>query len=515
MILPSIAWPRPTDDDPVDPKALTPRPAALRAPALTYGATLTRPIVPAESTGGRNLQALRYAGTLPIDQNAPNLRRYRAAREYLDAMATGPAEAGARQPYGPVAPVSPVFADAETIERPGFLAPRRPAVERTMMTPSAASATPASPAAPRSETASTAAEATPLFPATAADYQPGFFAPRRPTATSVGGRDLGYGETVGGVRTFSDGSAGVPRTMSDAQIAALANGDRVTVVPDGAIANLAPGVAYSTLTGGDTPALGTLRLPRPAAAASAEPLSEAGEAIGRARRAAVSDLAAVGSEDPRSPLGIAARNLRVRMAYSEPGTTRQTNAGAMERFATGAQQTGAASVDAAARLGLERLVQGGAAAREADSNATRLEEARLTRPRVPPREIALADGTLGLLGEDGTVRRAAGVDGAPVRPAPTRQTAPPEVYGKLLTELTTKFLGADPLSGMIADPKAKGGQRLPTPEEIRAAVANATRAAQDALGLGQGADAAASAPLYEDAAGNRARLVDGRFVPLE
>lgn len=135
------------------------------------------------------------------------------------------------------------------------------------------------------------------------------------SALSQSGRALGYGQQINGVATFSDGSSGmaglpgrVPRTMSDQQITDL--GGRVNTVPDANFVNPGAGVAASMATGGAaTPALG--QLPQPggfdpnAAAWNAQVDAES------AQRGAASDIASIANEDPRSALGVAARNMRL------------------------------------------------------------------------------------------------------------------------------------------------------------------------------------------------------------
>jgi hypothetical protein len=135
------------------------------------------------------------------------------------------------------------------------------------------------------------------------------------SAVSQSGRRLGYGKMIGGVATFSDGSNGlpggvgsVPRTMSDQQIADL--GKRVNTISDQNFVAPAPGTAASAATGGVTPALGALPLPQQsggydpvAAMNNAEADREA------AQRGAASDLASILNKDPRSMVGVAARNV--------------------------------------------------------------------------------------------------------------------------------------------------------------------------------------------------------------
>lgn len=272
-------------------------------------------------------------------------------------------------------------------------------------------------------------------------------------ATSIAGRPLGYGEMRDGVRVFSDGSGtGIPRTMSDEQIAGL--GARVNTVPAANFARPAPGVAASMATGGQTPALGSLpRRPE------APMFSQQFDPVRAAQMDAAADLEAAYSGDMRSPLGRAARNASVR---GLDDTYLQTVRGSAE-----------AGIAGRANLAQERIRDAGATQRTGMDVAGRLTEAGMIadagmaqtlaarRPTIA--QVPLEDGTLGLLdAETGQVRVATGADGMPARPALTRQQGPNINSGiaRLIEAQLPMILGVDPASGMRPD------RTTPTPQEI-------------------------------------------------
>ena len=139
------------------------------------------------------------------------------------------------------------------------------------------------------------------------------------TPVSASGHPLGYGQVINGVPTFSDGSGtgAIPRTMSDDQIKSL--GNNVNTIPDANFVN--PGAG----TNGVTPVLGSLNR----TFASNDPRVAADNAeIDReqAERNAKSDVASILNEDPRSSMGIAARNARISLANIKGNRTgRYTN----------------------------------------------------------------------------------------------------------------------------------------------------------------------------------------------
>lgn len=285
--------------------------------------------------------------------------------------------------------------------------------------------------------------------------------PAKPTATSIAGRDLGYGQMQDGVRVFSDGSGSIPRTMTDQQIAGLASGDRVTTIPAANFARPAPGVAASIASGGQTPALGSLpRRPE------APMFSRQFDPVRAAQMDAAADLEAAMSQDMRSPLGRAARNARVQgqqdtylqhvRGMAEGGIVGRSNlAQEQVRDAGATQRTG---MDIAGRLTEAGMM--------ADAGMAQTLAAR--RPSIA--QVPLADGTLGLLdAETGQMRVATGADGMPARPqlAQRTQTNINSGVARLVQDAVPRLLGLDPVSGKRSDGST------PSPQEIAQAYESA------------------------------------------
>lgn len=263
--------------------------------------------------------------------------------------------------------------------------------------------------------------------------------PTAAPATSQSGRPLGYGAMVNGVRTFSDGTAGTPATMSRAQIGGLAAGRSLSRADAGVGGNIG-GEAFGLTrpTGGSTAAgnvlASTPELGSPAGFALVRPGAQPADPYARARadnieaqRYAASDAASIATGDTRSVLGRAARAAAIdaRSAFGSSGARAAAYRSALE----GLNGAAAAGTVPQARLGEAALQDAGETQRAgiragtdlatAGLNAqTELQRAALTRPT--PEQVPLADGSLGLLGNDGVVRPARGADGMPVRPNLTR-----------------------------------------------------------------------------------------------
>jgi len=291
-------------------------------------------------------------------------------------------------------------------------------------------------------------------------------------ATSVGGRPLGYGATIGGVRTFSDGSAGVPATMTPAQIAALGNESRLSRADAG------PGGGIVSEAAGGTLALGAGAglLSRPTAV---DPVARAAAMNDLAQRNAASDLASIATRDPRSVAGSAARNLDVEAASSAP---RPGTRAALDALTAAA----GAPITSASKLAGETVQDAGATTRAGITAAAQVEGDRLRAGEKNPDTVNLADGTLGILGKDGTVRPALLPGGQPARPQIGKPPVDSAAYVKYVSEVTNRYLGADPISGMITD-RGTGKPRLPTAEEVTAATRAARANADETFGQGGGA----------------------------
>lgn len=302
-------------------------------------------------------------------------------------------------------------------------------------------------------------------------------------ATSVNGRQLGYGAMVNGVRTFSDGSGGPgapAATMTKAQIDALGNESRLSRADAGAGGGIgseafrlalpvAGGSAASNALAG-TPELGSA-----AGYALTRPTPAQGGVFHMppAASQAASDLASIVGRDTRSPLGLAMRNFDVEVK----GRTHPGRAGAMQALAAPAME----GLRQAGAIEQEGQQQTGANARaQLDANAGIQREIIARRPQ--PQNITLADGSLGIQGPDGVVRSAIDAQGNPVRPQVGKPAMDLPTYGKMLSENTNRLLGINPVSGLIDTPDGKG--RSPTAEELYKATQTARTLTESAFGGG-------------------------------
>jgi len=302
---------------------------------------------------------------------------------------------------------------------------------------------------------------------------------------SDSGRLLGYGQMVNGVRVFSDGSGGPtapPRTMSDADIANLGREGRLTRADSGIGGNI-DSVAYrggASLGGGaanrvlaGTPELGSdagLALSRQPAATA-----QGGGVFHMPSKAEQlqSDMTSALNRDTRSPIGLAMRNMDVdaksvlgRGVSNRGGRrgggggggaavgaelaqrnddTRKMYLGMMDHAMTGenslnqeglrqAGDTQRAQLDAASRIAATSM-----------NNQTEMQRAFANRPA--PTQVPLGDGTLGLLGQDGVVRRATDAQGNPIR----SRAQPTAEETKVLNERTNLLLGVNPDTGLKQD----------------------------------------------------------------
>lgn len=228
----------------------------------------------------------------------------------------------------------------------------------------------------------------------------------------VDGRELGYGAMVNGVPTFSDGTGGVPATMSPEQIADLGKERSITRADAGA---LAMPLASDAL--GYTPS------PEQMIAAKAGQITRpiTGSRPTAADFAA-SERNAIASGDWRSAAGTAASNLRQDAAYARTPRLRRMAEQQLANLAAGAQQSGAlaqqgeqqqAAIDAQGRNALDVADrQGQYSLAEAQT--------QLQRPRAG-NPVTLADGTLALQDTyNGSVTPSTGPDGKPARAMVTR-----------------------------------------------------------------------------------------------
>lgn len=287
-------------------------------------------------------------------------------------------------------------------------------------------------------------------------------------ATSVGGRPLGYGATIDGVRTFSDGTAGVPATMTRPQIDALAAGSNLTRADSGVGGNIG-----SEALGG-MPVLGGFgALTRPNVDAYARAKADQ---IGAAMDAQ-SDLRSILTRDPRSALGSAMRNLDVEAgSYTpRPGANARTEAAIINSVA--------APFASATKLGETSLQDAGATERQRISTAGQLEGDRIRAADRNPQTIDLADGTLGIVRPNGMVSLATDASGNPVRPQVGKPAVDSAAYGKYVESVSSRLLGTDPVTGLLTD-RQTGKQRPPTVQEIAGAALGAKELADKIFNAG-------------------------------
>lgn len=292
-------------------------------------------------------------------------------------------------------------------------------------------------------------------------------------ATSITGRPLGYGQNVNGVPTFSDGSGtgSVPRTMTDQQITDL--GKRVNTISDANFVN--PGVG----TNGVTPELGSVQLTRPVASDSStyDPAAD----VADARRSAVSDLASIAGEDPRSALGRAARNLRIGLGDIHGAQTGRYSRGMSpyEQGVANLQQTAVSQISDAQQRALASQRESGETTRTGITANAGIQDALIRRPQGTP--IQTDNGTQ-IVGPDNIARPLLDAKGNPVNETSKKQPVDEAGYAKLLETNTNRLLGVDPITGMILD-ATTGKQRAPTADEISAATDKAHDLTQRAFGL--------------------------------
>ena len=273
------------------------------------------------------------------------------------------------------------------------------------------------------------------------------------------------------------------RVVSKDEIAKLANRN---VIPSANFTNPAPGVAASAATGGAvTPELGPA-FTRPGAAGAPQ---DNGAEVADAQRNTVSDVASILNEDPRSALGIAARNLRISVG-NKPGAR-------TSRYGTGLspyeQGIGAMIANAqqpvanAQSRTLANLKEAGESARTNTNAETQRFDSLVKRPAG---QNVLTDTGTGILGPDGVIRSATDAQGNAVQKFQPVGIEKPAVdtggYAKILEANIGRVLGLDPISGQIRDPKT-GQPRQPTPQEIAQATDTAHSLTERAFGLQPGA----------------------------
>lgn len=380
--------------------------------------------------------------------------------------------------------------------------PRPSPVLATAYAPSAATPTPTAGATP-----ATAAARTPASLVTAAS--PAATAPDRPLPGAV----------VNGVRVFSDGTGGAnapAATVDSAALADIAKGRSLTRADAG------PGGAIGSEAFGGTPELGAFTggvgVPRPQPQGNTFARDQA--AIADATRNAQSDLASIATRDFRSVLGSAARNADVER-NSRGSAGERDHASALSGL-TGAAVAG---LKPTADLAGEDIRDSGATSRANTEAAASIERAAIEK-RPGFRDVNLADGTMGVLGPDGVMRPAVDASGKPVRPQVGKPALDTAAYGKSLEGNLNKLLGVD-ANGQIPDPDNPGKSRTPSAAELYRASIQARKLTNEQYGVAEAPGAARpqaqnsddgggpiEGEVRQDASGNRARWVNGKWQPV-
>lgn len=254
----------------------------------------------------------------------------------------------------------------------------------------------------------------------------------------IGGHHLNYGAMVNGVPTFSDGSSGVPgvagkipRTMSDDTIKHL--GDGLQTQP----AQITPLLSDTLGHTASSAEAASLRQPTQQPITGSRP---------SAAQFAASDANAIALRDPRSALGTAANNLAMDAEYAGSGRSRRAAAQQLGVLATGDARLGEQAIAADA---------GNAQANTQGQNALALERMRgnfglqntvLETARTllnnPREQVQLADGSIGLVGRDGSVTPAKLPDGSVAKKAVVKDDADTKRANSVLDQLAKGVQGS-------------------------------------------------------------------------
>lgn len=341
-----------------------------------------------------------------------------------------------------------------------------------------------------------AAAASPAAAAPAAQAAPAGAAGVDVTGADGQTRHLNYGAVVDGVPTFSDGTGGIARTVSPEALQQLGQERSISRADVGAAGNVlasdVPGAPTST-AGRVAQLVRNANVPITGSRPTAQQFADA-------------DRLAIASRDPRSAAGIAARNLTIDAQYGSPRLRRMaeqalqqlaagTDAGGLSaqqaqenQAALGTQgQNALAETDARGRNALQAIQLQGQN-QLADTALT----ARLRAP-TPGQLVQAADGSYTLVNPRTAAATPVLQGGKPLRGQPKNPPAP--IYtsaggAQTLEALTNSLLGVNPITGMVEDPNAPNGQRVPTGQERFAAMQQAAGQLR-ALGAQGGATAPA------------------------
>lgn len=274
-------------------------------------------------------------------------------------------------------------------------------------------------------------------------------------ALAVDGTRLPYGAMVNGVPTFSDGSGGIPRTVTNETIRTL--GDRLQTAPSPK-APLASDVLGYTPTSEQAASL-----VRP----SAVPVTGSRPS---AAQFAASERDAIASGDWRTAAGTVASNLQKDAQYAGSPRLRRAAAQALGAQLGGSLRAGEQAVGANNEAAIDSARNASALAVENlrgqyGLQQGALETARSLLTRQLP-QTTLSDGTIALVGPDGVATPARLPNGAPARAAVTRDDSATKRENDILDQL-----GKGVQAQMDEHTKAQAllpeGERQPvTPQQI-------------------------------------------------
>lgn len=423
------------------------------------------------------------AGTTPAGYTAPQ----------LSMPYPGGADAPAAASPAPNAPVTPStlnLQDASAVGRvvapllQPLLSTFGPGAPRAAATPQPAAASPAPGASAAAPSGATPNNGSPVG------------------GVDIGGRHVNIGAMVNGVPTFSDGSAGMPQTVDKAGMAQLAQERSISRADQGAAGNvLASDVLGSTPSTSQQVAtlVRNANVPITGSRPTAQQFADA-------------DRLNALSMDPRSAAGTVTHNLAMEAQYGTNVAARRNALNSLAQLNAGVNQSGVLAqqgeqqqelsdqqgrnaLATTALQGHNQLANTALQGRDAIATA----RAQLQMPHKGV-QVTLNDGTLGLQDPvTGVITRSTLPDGT-VAKGQLKNPLPP-IYTsqggqKALSELTNNILGVDPVSGMIHDANAPGGQRLPSNAEQFAAMQKAQQQLQQ-LGGAQGGPAAGATPSVD------------------
>ena len=382
---------------------------------------------------GTGLDMPTFAGVADSAQRASAAAQDKAAaaRTFGDPSTFAP---GSKPPVDIRMPVAPVFSpdsSASTIMDPmGRSASSvQPPVVASSPAPAAVAATPpAGSALPGA--AGRMASAIPAVATTGPAAVPG--------ASARALADGGVVQPDGSI-AFSN-IAGQPGAMSQDRINALSKGN---VIPAAAFTNPGLGVASSEASGGAvTPGVSAGNAGFGAIQNPSNPAQEFNSAVDAARadnrqstNDAVSDLASIAGGDWRTASGTAARNAAIdlkselesagRWAHGR-GAADAVRQAALQKYLTTVGAMPGAVVQGlrnAAGTNQEALRGDASLGAEKLNKDAQIAMASIYRPGRTQAQIPMADGSLGLLGPDGVVRKAVGEDGKPINVPQVKEDA--------------------------------------------------------------------------------------------